>query len=236
MKKFCPKCGKITKTFYCSLCETCYSKKFKTNIHKICKNVFVCNCGNLTHGQLIKKNISLNKFIDFSIEKELKKIFKKKYNDYKYVYIQAEQKKEEINKCILVKQNKITIAKYNFRFLIKNKMCRTCLISKSGYYEAILQLRGSEKFTKDISSIIEKTTDSSNLENSFIKIKKQNKNLANIEIGTKKLFGKIKKQILLRYKPLIKMSYSLHKIDDGKKIYKTTILIKEKQKNLRANN
>ena len=81
MKKlFCPKCGNETDNLYESLCESCYSSKFKKNIFRKKMNVSICNCGSVGHIENWKKDRSLEDFIDMLIKNDLKSQYMKKFS------------------------------------------------------------------------------------------------------------------------------------------------------------
>ncbi|RLG14437.1 MAG: hypothetical protein DRN66_01975 [Candidatus Nanohalarchaeota archaeon] len=226
MKKFCPNCGKETLELHESLCRDCYAQKFKKNIFKKKMNISICKCTRLGYNQQWKKNITLDDFIKSIIEKELKAIYKN-YDEYGFSFDKKEMQ-DSIVVYVKAEKNKIKIAEYTYHFRIKNRMCPVCSSEKKGYYEAVLQLRADKNVLNDFVNIVDNIVASYKGQNSFAKIVGQKSNAVDMHLGTKKILDKIKKEISSKYKIETKASYSLYKVKDGREIYRTTLLIREK--------
>ena len=225
MKKFCPKCGKETEELHESLCGDCYCQKFKNESYKKKMNVSVCKCGSLGYSQQWKKNIMLDDFIDSLVKKDLEATYKNK-TDYIFSF-----ERKELQDTIIIKteveKSRMKIADYTYVFNIKSKMCPLCSSEKKGYYEAVLQLRGKKETLKDFRRIVDGAIDLYKGQNSFAKVVGQADKAVDFHLGTKKVLGRIKKEISSKYNVETKTSFSLYKIKDGKEITRTTLLIRE---------
>ena len=226
MKKFCPNCGRETEKLYNSLCIHCCTEKFRGKKYIKKRNISFCNCGAVGLNNKWEKNISFDDFIVSIIKKELKTIYKK-CNEYNFSFFKK-KKEDNVTVHINVEKNKIKITEYAYYFTIKNRMCSLCSSEKKGYYEAVLQLRARKKTLDEFIDVVNNIVNSYNGRNSFAKIIGKKSNAIDMHLGTKKILSKIKKKISEKYNIDTKTSFSLYKIKNGKEIYRTTLLIREK--------
>ncbi|MFH1779861.1 MAG: NMD3-related protein [Candidatus Micrarchaeota archaeon] len=154
---FCPRCGKIVETLVKGLCVDCFSSLPKPLVRLPKENVVLCvSCGEFfSGGQWIafnKENFTL------FLKKKLKSTYPVK--DFK-LSKQVQEKKlflATVNVVLDVDGNEITKEFVLLLPLVK-QLCRDCSLSKGGYHEAIVQLRGdkdkvskmSEKMIKELS-------------------------------------------------------------------------------------
>lgn len=101
---------------------------------------------------------------------------------------------------------------------VKRSLCDSCMKKFSGYYEAIIQLRGNyandNKFAHKLMRSIEKAT--------FISKIIELKEGIDIYCGSKAIV----RSILSAMKLKPKVSHTLYGIKKGRKVYRTTFLIK----------
>ena len=228
MKKFfCPKCGNETDNLYESLCESCYSSKFKKNIFRKKMNVSICNCGSVGHIENWKKDRSLEDFIDMLIKNDLKSQYMKKFSGFE-LSLEKEKYEEMFIVEAIVKKENIVIAKHIYRIHIRHRSCPECSSFKKGYYEAVLQLRGKKETLDLFYKIVEETMNSYTGDNSFAKIVAQKDNAIDMHLGTKNILNKLKKRISSKFNVEFKTTFAQYKIKDGKEIHRTTLLVREK--------
>ena len=209
--KFCVECGKEENNLVDGMCPNCFiqnteililPKVIDIQICKDCgirkrKNIWARNEDDAIKRSIIEKMILKNgKLIDLDFEK----IKGDRYRSYYDVNFLLEYKGITFKK------------KTQIEIRIKYMICDECSRKRSGYYEAILQMRGNipEKWEKEITEArMEKVKTGFDLYFSdFSKAR-----------GAAKNFIK-------KYGAEHKESKKLHTVKDGKRLYRFTILLR----------
>ena len=203
MEKICPICGRSSKEveFIGEFCKYCYLEKTKQKLPNLAKIKKCKKCGRIKIGKewfeesKEKLEEAISKNIGFKFElKEIK-------NDIAIGFIFVDGARVEAS----IKINYI------------KTLCKEDFLKTSKYYEAKLQLRGSEEEVEKVSNLIEK-----NLKNTYILEKKKEKNGVDLLIGSREELEKVLR--LLGFKT--KRTFSLVGMRNGKRVYRATYILR----------
>lgn len=223
--KFCPGCGKKTNDLIEGICSECYHKKNEiVNLPKEIKIDACWRCNNLKHkGKW--KNIILEKLLEEKILDVLE--------------VEGKIKKVDIilddpNKKPFTVEVEATITKDDVEFVesdtiivdINKGICDICSRISSGYYQAILQLRGPQNKINPSMEIANEIIENSSSSMAFISKIEEVKNGVDLYLGSKSTAKKISKVLSERFKTENKSSKTIYGLKDGKKIYRSTYLVK----------
>ena len=204
--KFCFICGKKTEKLINGYCEECYNKKFK--LLEVPKELTVIKCSKC--GKIKQKNAWKDIEIEDIIKNNVKILGKK-------VKIKINENKV-FAKGYLTNSKSIKEESYEIKIKVIKKLCLNCLKKLSGYYEAVIQLRGN--LSKEVLNLIDKEIDGK----SFYKVENLKEGL-NLYIGNKNIANKIAENIKKKYGFKFKKSFKLFTRKEGKDVYKDFILI-----------
>ena len=218
MRKFCPKCGKITDNLYENICRDCFLEKLsvmdklpneiKLRICKSCGRIVVDKNRFNTIEKAVDKILA-----DFLNKKEIKSASYRINNNK--IYVSIKLKIDNVEKSEEKSMNMIS------RYIT----CEICSISGSSYYNSTIQLRtkNPDKFL----SVIQKKMIELNKNDPFAFISKLDRNKAGYDfyVGSKSSANNIASFFREKYKAKIKISRKLSGNIHGKTKYKDTILI-----------
>ncbi|MGC8571804.1 MAG: NMD3-related protein [Candidatus Micrarchaeia archaeon] len=214
MIKYCPLCNASSSEvrFVGEFCENCLIKEAKKKIKEDIKIEFCKRCDRLkVKGTYIEKN-----------EKNLGAAMLEALDDKKCMNVVVNSlNKDEVNLNIkyMINDDYIKFDKI-VRYKMIHQICQDCYRRSSGYYEAIIQLRGDEQ---RIDKIIEKIETFLSNNNAFVsKIEKLENNGIDLYISDKTLI----KTFFIAHKLKPKASYTLYSIKNGKKVYRNTYFLK----------
>ncbi|MGC9058159.1 MAG: NMD3-related protein [Candidatus Micrarchaeia archaeon] len=198
--KQCPKCGTSSKTskFVGSICEKCYNQinRPKTLPTKI--TVYVCReCG-----------ANRVRHWDEDISHEIMRMLHDKNFGFPKVSISG----DSVRIVYSGLGEPITIPLF-----FKKSICDSCARKLSGYYEAVVQLRGKyseQKFVQRFMRKIERVT--------FVPRVEELKEGIDVYVGDKQAVRAL--LAALKLKP--KVTHKLYGIKDGRKVYRTTFLVR----------
>lgn len=201
----CAKCGcsDKEKRFVGAFCIDCYEFKayLKDPKIKICKRCEKIKIGN-----------EWTKYNEELISTYLEKKFK---GDFKKVKVNFPQRKAKLTFYIDGKD--IEIEK-DFNLDIEETICPECLKKSSGYYEAIIQVRGSEKRVSKIAKKISKKIE----RESFVSKIDELKEGIDIYVGSNKVARKTLEDLNLNFKTSEKLSG----VREGRRIYRITYAVR----------
>jgi len=207
MEKICPKCGALSssKKFIGEFCEDCYFKtieiplpsRIELPVCKFCGKVKLKKweeMGSEVIGLLVRKYAGKG-YDSFHIQKLSDDVYEASFNikkDSNYFQI---KKKFSIQKI--------------------NSVCEECYKKKSGYYEAIVQIRGKRAgvFSSRILREIRRRT--------FVSRCVESKEGVDLYVGSKKAVAEALAHLNL--KP--KISDKLFGVKDGRRIYRRTYCV-----------
>ena len=219
IKKFCPKCGKETDKFYDNLCESCFLSKFSVasdipNIIKI-KKCKMC-------GKFFVKNAAAT--LEGAVDSFLEDLMKGKE-------VQSASYRIQGNKLFLTLKTKVNdlekVEEKIINLIFKSIICTTCAMKKSGYFQAILQVRVPEALRPVILEEIETQIDNFMKYDAkaYISGQERSKQGFDLYIGSKTAARHIAKILKNKYRAEMKISRKLGGSLNGKKVYRDTILI-----------
>ncbi|MEM3400120.1 MAG: NMD3-related protein [Candidatus Micrarchaeia archaeon] len=208
MDKKCPSCGanSSNQTFVGSFCIPCYSKKLRISLPEI--EIEECErCGRIKHhGEWCKKTKKvLVEKIHQLIKTDCELSINIKNNDAELLFL------------LRFGDTLIPIRK-EIHIRTKKAICDTCFRRASGYYEAIIQLRGEKarvnKLQKKLIWLISK--------NSFVSRVERLPEGVNLYVGSRKVADAALTILSLDRK----ISGKLHGIKDGRRIYRITYCVR----------
>ncbi len=197
-RKFCFVCGRETEKLKEGRCDRCYGP---VNFPKTIEVTVCGRCGAMKLG---------NKWTEYDIKKFVSKKLKNK-----------ELEVREINKKLLISSAGRTAE----ASLHKNIMiCATCSKKSSGYYEAVIQLRGFEENELEIIRRVIAGWD----KKTFYRMERV-KDGVNIKIGNKSMVNGIAKAIKAKLPCKEKKSSKLITRIDGRNVYRQFVLLRRQQ-------
>lgn len=209
MKILCIVCGKELNSKESVVCEECRLKRDSKIVENGKDVIVICKCLRYKRGKVWLNPPS---FFYNTYESYLRSIVRRHYPKHEI---------SELNEksTTLVRENEIKKVEF------VNGTCDICSRMHGGYYEGKIQIRGSITFIKKVEDEIIKIVKNNRHPLSFISKINYLKEGTDIYIGTKTLINKIKRKYC---KEEIKISKELHGVKDGKKVYRITLLIREK--------
>lgn len=219
-EKFCPKCGKQTNKLYESLCEECFLSSISI-AKDLPEKIDVKQCRLCDRFFLDK--ISSTSLEDL-VERFLRKFFKKEeVNSISYAL------KE--NKLILSLTSKVygleKTEEKSVGVAVKKIICRACSMMKSGYFQAVLQVRAPASLLEDVKKEIEKQVEflRQHDELAFISKLEERGNGFDAYIGSKASANQIARVMKTKYKAKLKITKKFAGYVKGRRVYRDTILI-----------
>lgn len=219
-KKFCPNCGRSTEKFYNNLCADCFLKKI--NVSKLLPEkltVYLCKeCGRYYVNE--KHFINLESATDNLLINLLKR------EELKSATYRITDGKIIVTLRFAVDDTE-RIEEKEINLIRKETVCKFCIMKRSRYYRAILQIRAPKKIEQeilhDVESQIEKINSFDDL--SFISATEKLKEGVDFYIGSKPAAQKVANLLKQKYNAKIKISPKLFGEEGGKKVYRDTILV-----------
>jgi len=219
-EKFCPKCGIKTEKFYENVCEKCFLEKFSLK-DKIPNTLLIKEC-KFCKKFFFKDVVSEN--LEELIESVLGKILEKE----KMEWIDCKILGENVLVKMKIKVDDLEkIEEASIKLIIKKFTCNFCSMERSGYYQAILQVRVKEEIKREIEREVEEKIEVLRKFDSlaFVSKVEEQKNGIDFYIGSKKSANEIANFLKKKYKAKIKISRKLFGFERGKRVYRDTILI-----------
>ncbi len=207
MKRVCIICGKELKNKEDVICETC---KIKSVVRKSKKeSIIVCKCLRYKKG-----NTWMDPPLRYysSYPEYLRSILNRHFPSHNIMEISEKE-------AILKNEDEIKVIEF------LGGTCDVCSRIHGGYYEGKIQLRGTKSFIEEAENKIIQMIERIKHPLAFISKINYLKEGTDIYIGTKTLINKIKKAFTHHE---TKVSKELYGVKDGKKVYRVTLLIREK--------
>lgn len=228
--KFCPLCGRNVYELHNGLCKHCFLKKFKIIeiIHPRIELSF-CKCGRVTEKKQWKNIDTLYGLIEELVKKNIKNQHKAQlFIDYERFDIHKKAVIPLTVQCTLNIGKEKVVETKKMELVVKSSSCDICSRISGGYYEAILQLRGPEDKIKRLEQYIIKKISKLLKEDRFSFITKidRKKEGVDLYIGSKPAANKIIAGAKKIYKLTTNKSHKLCGVKEGRKVYKTTILLR----------
>lgn len=229
LRKFCPRCAKETDELFEGLCRDCYleTAKFVEVPQNI--SVLVCRCGRSNEKKRWVQNASVEEMIERVVTSSIKKD--------KSTDVRLEYEPFEVNGKTKVPVNVVARKIVGGReiekcahvvFTIIPQTCDVCSRISGGYYEAIIQIRGSRYRQEQVLELVErivgqyKDTDKF----SFITQVQDSKGGIDVYLGSSKIAGKIEQESKRIYNVASKITHSVFGMKDGRTLNRITILLR----------
>jgi len=230
LKKFCPRCGKGTDALFDALCEKCYmdTKEIISVPQNI--DVIMCKrCGKSIDRNKWAPNESIDSMIvravNASIRPDKDTLVKVDYKPFVLggkttvpVTIAAEKTVSDKNIKTSVQANVVILP----------QVCDSCSRLSGSYYEAIIQIRGSEEKQEELLELVKAKVNQYKDSNqySFITKTVKMKCGTDVYIGSSKAAQKIEQEAKKAYNVSTKITASIHGMKDGKEIIRLTVLLR----------
>jgi len=208
MEKICPRCGVLSgrKRFIGDFCEDCYLRRISIAFPAQIELPFCEACGRvkLAKWQKLDKN---------ALEKVVRKNAEGSYDSFHVLPLGGNS--YEVVFMISKDSNCFEVTKKFYLKKLKSG-CDDCRRATSGYYEAILQIRGktAERWSKKIMRELQHRT--------FVSKYAELAEGIDIYVGSKKAVSETLG--ILKLKP--KISDKLYGVKDGKRVYRTTYCVR----------
>lgn len=211
MDKICPRCGAKSgeKKFVENFCIDCFKTYIDVDTPAAVEIPLCRTCGRvkLSGGWSDKNDESIGKFVlkhcDAKYEEAKTKIADDGACEVSFK-ITAQGATIEVDEKIGIKYT--------------STLCDKCTRQTSGYFEAIIQLRGSEEKVSRMRDKLEKAMD----RDSFISKVKESDRGVDLYVGSKQVAA----EAISAFKLKPKISNKLHGVRDGQRIYRTTFSIR----------
>ncbi|UJG40063.1 MAG: hypothetical protein K9W45_09465 [Candidatus Heimdallarchaeum aukensis] len=247
--RFCAICGTTEGPFVKNLCEECYFKEYTINIKLPKQLTFnVCPyCGTISIAGMSVNPFSVEQDFDIVLrELARSKITENVKSDipFRYEFKEDDISLEKINQGY--KNFKISIIFYfkpeiQFREIekefeieikIRKATCEQCIRYKTGYHEAVLQVRGTnrklrESEEKEVEDLLQQELENSSSNSNYLTDIQIDKDGITANVSTKlfaeELAKKIKEKMAARYS----VAYTLvTQTRDKQDVYRNTYLVK----------
>lgn len=214
MRKFCFVCGNLTDKLADGRCEDCLGKRAFVELPE---KIEITQCNKC------KKVLAKNKWADFNIEKLAYGLGNARG---KVIGVDAKADRKKLTATFVLSPNpqgKTITETHEAVFHINKVICSSCSRKHSGYYEAVLQLRGFEESDleklKGVFGALERKT--------FYRIKEV-KGGFDIKVGNKLVVNSAAKDIGKLFPSEIKKSFSVVTKIDGRDVHRKFVLIRKK--------
>jgi len=207
--KFCFVCGKKTENLIEGYCEECYKKEFKLLETPEASFTICPRCNSIKYR---------NDWQDIEIEELIKQKIKP-LGDIVEMKIEKNDKIHISVKGFLKGSKKLKKEVYTIPLKLNKVLCPQCIKKSTGYYEAILQLRGN--ITDDIIDFIDRQAMK---QNEFYRLERV-KNGLDFYIVNKSFANRTAGLVKKRFKATIKKSFKVVTKKEGKNIYRNIILV-----------
>lgn len=212
MIRYCPTCNRSTEQvrFIGEFCENCVARKIEADLGSSVTVVYCKRC------MRIKTNEGYQKEEKESLASVISKELCNSKCKVKVKRFDSESAFVELT--FHVGDDSVTVER-EIGLKMKHMICQDDYRKSSGYYEAVVQLRGSKERVERMAEKIQKFIA---IRNAFIaKFEEIDKGI-DLYVSDKKTM----KWFFLMYKLAPKTSYTLYSVRQGKKIYRDTYLLK----------
>lgn len=104
--------------------------------------------------------------------------------------------------------------------------CDRCSKISSGYFEAVVQIRGSDEKVENVLEVAKEALENSRNKKAFVSDVEKVENGVNLSIGSKSVARRIAKKISSRYKTERKDTKTLYGEEEGQRKYRSTYLVR----------
>ncbi len=211
--KICPRCGATNdkKKFIGAFCEDCFAERVKIEVpraitYQICKT-----CGRT-------RTAKWEHLSNRALEKLALREIKGKFNNVRFIFPDSGDGTASAVFLVQAGDSFIEIPK-QFELVQKKTQCEDCSRTSSGYFEAIIQLRGDERKVAKMRDTLVRSLQ----RKTFIsRIEEQKHGGVDLYVGSNKEVFALVEELGLR----AEITYTLHGVKNGSRIYRTTYCIR----------
>lgn len=221
-EKFCPKCGKETEELVEGLCSDCFREENEMEIPgkleiDICKY-----CGRIKTGGSWRECS-----VEEAVEEELKKVMNPEEGVSEIEVSREGGEDNEFKVSVKSQKSGVELGSEGFIEVEPDKgVCETCSGKISGYYEAVLQIRGETGKVRKALNIAAKAMEESRNDSAFVSDVEEVKNGVNLFVGSQSAAKQISRRLSSAFKVERKSSKTLCGQEEGQKKYRSTYLIR----------
>ncbi len=227
LERFCPKCGKRVEKgrVFCEECEP--SKQKREPLETI--ELFACDCGRVARSRNAKrweKHDTITRAIKSAIQRELEK------NNLRVVDVDYEpvplEKRMDIPVRVRAIDGKGKEQDLEARVVVYRSPCPDCSRRAGKYYEATIQVRGSEEDVERVSSEIEEMIKAWRERDpkSFVTSRETVRGGVDLKLGSKRAATRAAREIKKREDVETRETSELVGRRDGRNVTRKTILIR----------
>ena len=212
MLKVCPRCGasSAVKKFIGSFCEDCFAERVKVSlpyhipvtICKTCNRIRTDKWEPLSH---------------HSLEKLVRKQIEGRYDNVRFIFPESWVGTASVVFLVQAGGSFFEIPR-QFELVHKKTQCEDCSRASSGYFEAIIQLRGEENKVEKMRREFERGLS----RRTFVAKAQEQKTGVDLYVGSNKEVLALVEESGLR----AEITYTLHGVKNGHKLYRTTYCIR----------
>lgn len=237
MRIFCPICGSPTEALFKGKCKECALKSTKAISLPGRIEIGICKeCLRYKKkGRWIGLGDDIRSVLKKASSDAIKKypiLIKGASTEIKVENIRQIKNSYEVSCKVFIKGKVFGVENLWAEFVKINaclEICDICSKKKSGYYEAILQVRGKE--AEGVKNKIELliASQAKKDKKSYVLRTQVLREGVDYYIGSARIARKVASSLRAEYKGTIKESRKLIGMNDGKRIYRTTILLRLKR-------
>jgi nonsense-mediated mRNA decay protein 3 len=229
-RRFCVRCGKRSGRLIGALCVECYMKEeVRVELPKKLKG-YVCRECNalLMHSKWVRRAESLEEAVEeagfFAIEENLRvRGLSQPEVGIAFLGARRSSPKDFFAKFRLDVKGSVGEEEVEFsrevRVSVRLTLCESCQLSKSRYYEAVLQIRAhaplTEEEKRELSRFVRSEVEKRSEDRAFISSYEERKEGIDFYLGSAKLAKKIANLLLARYGGTLTTSTKLVGVDES---------------------
>ena len=225
-EKFCPRCGEETEDLFGGLCESCFRETSEPVDIPERIQLKVCEaCGRVKTG---------NNWEEIPLEEAAKKSIEKEMNSKDEIKILEVflGDGEELRIKIKGESKGVEFEEESRASLdVKEKRCEACRKMESGRFEAVLQIRGEEDKVEEALDHCGKLLTKVGDKEGVVSDLEERKNGIDLFLASGNTAKKLAKELGKKFPAERKDSKTLEGLDEGKKVYTSTYLVRIKGKN-----
>jgi len=212
MLKVCPRCGATSdkKKFIGSFCEDCFAERVQISVPHRIESVICKTCSRIRTDRWERMSAR-------ALEKLVRKEIKGKYDNVRFVFPDSGEGTASAVFIVSAGDSFIEIPR-QFELVQKKALCEDCSREVSGYFEAIIQLRGDAKKVEKMFRSLERSL----RRKTFLPRIEEQKNGMDIYVGSNKEVLSLVEELGIR----AEITHTLHGVKDGKRVYRTTYCIR----------
>lgn len=212
MLKVCPRCGANSgvKKFIGAFCEDCFAERVQLSLPRSIPISICKTCGRI-------RTVKWEPLSRHSLEKLARREIKGKYENVRFIFPDSGEGTASAVFLVAAGDSFVEIPR-QFELLHKKTQCEDCSRASSGYFEAIIQLRGDEKKVERMCGRLSRSLQRS----TFINRIEEQKGGVDLYIGSNKETQELIEELGID----AEKSFTIGGVKDGRRVYRTTYCIR----------